>query len=82
MKMKTFTVSASSGSYMIDKKLFGATHVETYTRDDGMQGGHQTLTIFAFYPDDKGEDQVKSIFSRFAEKILRVFSERGIKRAL
>ncbi len=32
--------------------LSGATHVETYTKDEGRFGGDHTLVIFAFYPDE------------------------------
>lgn len=42
---------------LLNKKLEGAVHVETYTKDNGRFEGARTLTIFAFYPDkEKGEE--------------------------
>jgi hypothetical protein len=40
-----------------NKELFGAVHVETYTKDEGRFGGDRTLKVFAFYPDEKPHNQ-------------------------
>lgn len=35
----------------LNKELYGACHIETYSIDEKMYGGHHTIYITAFYPD-------------------------------
>ena len=58
MKMKKFILNPVEYQNHIheenfNKKLAGAVHVETYTKDEGRCGGLKTLIVFAFYPDEK-----------------------------
>lgn len=57
MKMRMFTMSPVDlqpyGMKTFNESLEGATHVETYTKDEGRYGGDRTIIVFAFYPDEK-----------------------------
>lgn len=48
----------TGGVEKTEKDLIGATHVETYTKDEKRFGGDKTLIVFAFYPDDISEPVV------------------------
>ena len=58
MRMKKFTYDPGNYQNHIDaenanKDLSGAIHVQTYTKDEKIFGGDQTIVIFAFYPDEE-----------------------------
>ena len=58
MRMRKIVLSPTDYQNHIDVEevnsdLKEATHVETYTKDEGGFGGDKTIVIFAFYPDER-----------------------------
>lgn len=56
MRMEKFVLNPvdyqhSGHTEDFNKKIADAVHVETYTKDEGRFGGHQTLVVFAFFAD-------------------------------
>jgi hypothetical protein len=58
MRMDKITISPTDYQNHIqaqeaDDFLKGATHIQSYTKDEKRFGGERTIVIFAFYPDEE-----------------------------
>jgi hypothetical protein len=82
MKIRTFVLRPFQNHVYyerLDEDLLGAIHVETYSLDEKMFGGHHTIFITAFYSDDnkKKAYSLPSLEGNGPSRRWRAEAERG-----